>query len=110
MTDREDTFGRDWQEARFLEFSTIFREQFTMPWKWSTKVVQFCWTKNTGILEHWRVFEEVSGETLIKEVDVKWMEDRGIPYGAAATAFIDIERMRTNYVPTRGWFSRFFGV
>jgi hypothetical protein len=53
-----------------------------------------CWCKNVGIPEHRLAFRGITGKTLIKEVDVMWMESRGIPHGSAVIAFKDIERLR----------------
>lgn len=62
----------------------------TEPLKWTPEVVQMCWCKNVGIHRYSQIFEGVNGKKLLKEIDVKWMIDRGIPETNAKIAFEDI--------------------
>jgi hypothetical protein len=57
--------------------------------------VRAYWCKEVGIPERCEAtFRGIDGRALLKNVDVAWMEARGIPHDHAIAAFKDIERLR----------------
>ena len=80
----------DREEKAAAEIRELYTNTITEPLKWTPEIVQMCWTKNVGIHRYSDVFKGIDGKRLLREVDVRWMVERGIPEANAKIAFEDI--------------------